>query len=311
MTLGRVKTERASSLFAGDGEPLSQSTGRDFEYATCTNEFQFVRAPVSGLVFLQDRPVEAALGTIYPDHYEPYLFENFPPLVRKAREFVQKGKVAAVRKLAPQCAEILDVGCGSGALLRLLRACGDASWKLYANELHRPSLDRLEREGFRICENRIEQVPGENLFDLIILNQVIEHFADVRNVMAACSRLLKSGGHILVETPSTSGWDYELFRDRHWGGYHFPRHFYLFDEATLGRLFDEFGMTVTGVRYLASPAFWTQSLHHRISESRWPSLARWFHLTNIPLAAAVTAIDVLRIKLGLKTSNMRVVARKP
>jgi SAM-dependent methyltransferase len=299
-TTPAVVTEAASSLFAEDRtvEPLAR--GHDFEYATCSNEFEFVRAQPSGLVFLRNRPAPSELGRIYPDHYEPYRFESFPPLVRAARDFVQRGKVKVVRALAAGAADILDVGCGSGSLLRLLRQYGDPRWTLHANEMHEPSLRRLAEQGFVTHPGPIEQVAGRASFDVIILNQVIEHFADVEALLAACGRLLKPGGFLLVETPSTSGLDFKWFGARHWGGYHFPRHFYLFNAGNLSRLLARHGLEVTQVRYLASPAFWTQSMHHRVSESRWPRLARWFHLTNLPLRAA----------LGGRTSNMRVVARR-
>lgn len=305
-----VQTEAASSLFDGDDTVRPLGAGRDFEYDTCANDFQFVVATGSGLAYLSQRPTSAELGTIYPDHYEPYRFESFPPLLRKAREFVQRGKVAAIRKFAGHGAHILDVGCGSGALLRLLKSHGDPSWTLHANEMHAPSLARLAQDGFQTHPGPIQEVPGRELFDVIILNQVIEHFADVRSLLAACNRLLKSGGHLLIETPSTSGWDFELFKGRHWGGYHFPRHFYLFNEDNLGRLLRESGMEVSATAYLASPAFWTQSLHHRIKESSWRALAPYFHLRNVPLTAAVTVLDLVRAALGKKTSNMRMVGRK-
>jgi 2-polyprenyl-3-methyl-5-hydroxy-6-metoxy-1,4-benzoquinol methylase len=310
MTQGRVQTEIARSPFADDDRASVMGVGRDFEYATCDNEFSFVRAERSGLVFLRERPTAAELGTIYPDHYEPYRFESFPGMVRRAREFVQRGKVAAVRRLAGGPAQILDVGCGSGALLRLLRDHGDRRWSLHANELHPPSLERLAQDGFNTHPGPVEAIAGQSRFDVIILNQVIEHFADVAGLVATCRRLLKPNGQLLIETPSTSGLDFALFSRRHWGGYHFPRHFYLFSAETLTRLLAENGLEVREVRYLASPAFWTQSLHHRISESRFRRLAPWFHLTNIPLTAAVTLFDLAWAAVGGRTSNMRVVARR-
>lgn len=306
-----VTTETAESLFADDETTFPMGCGKDFEYGTCDNEFTFVCAEKSGLVYLSGRPNADELSTIYPDHYEPYRFEAFPPLLRWARSFVQRGKVTAVRRLAPRGARILDVGCGSGLLLRLLRTHGDPSWVLSGNDIHAPSLQRLRGEGFITHVGPVDQIEGHALFDVIVLNQVIEHFSDVKGLVQTCSRLLRPGGHLLVETPSTSGWDFDLFQARHWGGYHFPRHFYLFNAQNLARLLEEYGLAVQETTYLASPAFWTQSMHHRVSESRFRGMASWFHLRNIPLTALVTAVDLVRIAVGLKTSNMRMVGTKP
>lgn len=306
----RIDTEKAQSLFADDLTLEALAIGRDFEYSTCSNEFEFVRAEPSGLVFLRERPAAAALGTIYPDHYEPYRFESFPGPLRHARDFVQRGKVNVVRGLVSGPADILDVGCGSGSLLRLLKKFGDTRWVLHANELHEPSLKRLAQQGFVTHPGPIEKLQDQARFDVIVLNQVIEHFADVQGLVRACHRLLKPRGHLLVETPSTSGLDFQWFARRHWGGYHFPRHFYLFDANNLTRLLALHGLQVQRVQYLASPAFWTQSLHHRVADSRWRRWSGWFHLSNLPLTAAVTLLDLLRSAFGGRTSNMRVVARR-
>lgn len=305
-----LATETAHSLFLDDHGSSLIATAKDFEYGTCINEFLFFEAKPSGLVYLSNRPVAESLNVIYPSTYEPYRFESFPGLLRRARDWVQRGKVRVVRRLAPSAADILDVGCGSGSLLRLLRAYGSPEWRLHANEMHKPSLSRLATEGFDVHAGPVQNIAGEGRFDVIILNQVLEHFADVHSLLATCHRLLKEGGHLLIETPSTSGLDFRLFRGRHWGGYHCPRHFYLFDERSLTKLLEVNGLKVCEAAYLASPAFWTQSLHHWASETMFRPLAHWLHLRNLPLTALVTLIDLLRAKLGLKTSNMRLVARK-
>jgi SAM-dependent methyltransferase len=149
-----------------------------------------------------------------------------------------------------------------------------------------------------------------NEYDVEILNQVIEHFADVRRLLETCSRLLKPGGHLFIETPSTEGIDSRLFHQRYWGGYHFPRHFYLFDEGTLKRLLGEHGFEPIRTRYLTSPAFWVQSFHHFLIDHGMKRLANFFSVRNAPLLALFTLLDITIALLGNKTSNMRIVAKK-
>src|SRR3954453_15654643 len=104
-----VRTEVASSLFSDDIDSDLVARGTDFEYHTCDNEFSIFRGKTSGLCFLSPRPTSDHLSTIYPDDYEPYRFDKFPPLLRIARDSVQRGKVKVVARLAPQGAQILDV----------------------------------------------------------------------------------------------------------------------------------------------------------------------------------------------------------
>ena len=97
-----------------------------------------------------------------------------------------------------------------------------------------------------------------------------------------------------VETPDTRGWDARIFRRGYWGGYHIPRHFYLFDASTLSRLLVEQGFEVVSVRSILSPAFWVYSVHNALADSpRLRRLARWFHAQS-PLPMAVAAEDLAR-----------------
>lgn len=303
-------TEPAQSLFSEDTQAISWAEGIDFEYGTCSNIFTMWRGDQSGLIFLNPRPAPQSLSIIYPASYEPYHFDRFPALVRRARSFVQKRKVIAIKAIAPEHARIIDIGCGNGTLLRLLRAYGSSGWQLHGNEINEHCAHQLSAEGFQVHACPVWEIPGSSEYDIVILNQVIEHFADIRRLLESCNRLLKRGGFVFIETPSTEGIDARLFRRRYWGGYHFPRHFYLFNERTLERLLKEHGFEPVRTQYLASPAFWLQSVHHYLTDRGMKKLASFFSVRNVPLLALVTLIDLATAMLGQKTSNMRIVGRR-
>src|SRR5690606_13103582 len=107
-----------------------------------------------------------------------------------------------------------------------------------------------------------KKIELKGYFDLIILNQVIEHFPNPDELLMTCRMLLKPEGRIFIETPSIDGLDFKVFKNGAWGGYHIPRHFYIFNEKTISKLLVQCGYSVEAIEYLASPAFWTQSLHH-------------------------------------------------
>ena len=68
---------------------------------------------------------------LYPPNYEPYQFDHLPRPIKFARDLVQRRKVATtLRRLAPEEATILDLGCGSGSFLRLLQEHGTKTWRL-------------------------------------------------------------------------------------------------------------------------------------------------------------------------------------
>ncbi|HET8892679.1 MAG TPA: class I SAM-dependent methyltransferase [Gaiellaceae bacterium] len=286
------------------------ATGRDFEYDTCPNGFRFVRCSVCSLVFLDPRPTADELERIYPPEYEPFHFGTTSnPFVRIGRTAVQRRKVRTIARFAPRDAQILDAGCGSGELLRLLRAHGPRGWRLYGNDASELALGRVRGLGFPVLPGRIEELTTDRRFDLVILNQTLEHLASPERVLERIAAITVPGGYLLVETPSLEGLDARAFRRRHWGGYHFPRHWTLFDARTLAAAVRRHGYDVVEVAYLPSPAFWCQSVHHTWLERGLARYAAGFWTINNPIPLA--AFTLLDLALGRfrPTSTMRLAAR--
>jgi SAM-dependent methyltransferase len=304
-----LEKEKSQSIFSDENTEAIYATGYDFEYKTTTEEFTFKLAEKSRMLILDPRPAPLALGTIYPKEYEPYQFHRMPWILRKARNLVQGFKVKTLLKHLPNAAKVLDIGCGNGSLLQIIKDKSKSN-ELHANDLSKECMDELKKMGFVTHNCSYEEIELYDYFDAIILNQVIEHFSDPRSLLLHCNKLLKRGGVLFIETPSIDGADAKLFAKRYWGGYHFPRHFYIFNEGSLKRLLDECAFKTQCVNYIASPAFWTQSFHHLLLDKGFPTLARIMHLKNIPLTVLVTTIDMLAIAFGKRTSNMRLIAKK-
>lgn len=311
MEVNLISTQPAESLF-GENRSTSKeiAVGFDYEYETCANRFSLVKYEGSGLVVLDPRPSVDSLSIIYPNNYEPYNFHKMGRVLTSARNFVQKIKVRQIDKYLPVSGRLIDIGCGNGSLLVSLARFSRQKVELHANDIHLPSLEALTNLGIKTHQGSCLDLPYENYFDVIVLNQVIEHFSDPKAILSACLRLLKPSGIIFIETPSTDGLDAKLFRSGSWGGYHIPRHFYLFNESNLTRLLQEQGFCVSEVSYLLSPAFWTQSFHHALYRLGLKKVAKFFHLKNILLTGFVVVTDWVLINLGAKTSNMRIVAIK-
>jgi len=99
----------------------------------------------------------------------------------------------------------------------------------------------------------------ERSFDLIHSYHVIEHVAHPRLFMENALRLLADDGLILIETPSTKGLDFALFKRKHWGGYHAPRHWTLFRRKSLQMPVERCGGVVRASGACTSSCFsnWT------------------------------------------------------
>ena len=244
---------------------------------------------------MHPQPSAEALGIIYPPEYIPFQFNQLRGPARWARDFLQGSKARAIVKLAGIHGKILDVGVGSGVLVRQIARVRRSHTNVWANDFSERTLTPLRREGFQTIVGRAEDLdPGER-FQVISLNQVLEHLQNPTQVVKRLSEILAPEGYLFVETPSTDGLDARLFRKRYWGGYHIPRHFWLFNEMSLRQLLEGAGLRIVGFHYLTSPVFWIQSFHHLLLDHGWFRLAGLISETNPLLLAPFTALDLLKL----------------
>jgi SAM-dependent methyltransferase len=125
----------------------------------------------------------------------------------------------------------------------------------------------------------------------------VEHLPDPLATMCSVARLLAPGGRVVVVTDNVGSPDFALFGGRHWGGYHFPRHTYLFDRTTLARLGIQAGLSVERLATAVSPVNWVYSLRNWLDDWGGP---RW--LVNRLSLRSVVALGMFTLFDGLLAS---------
>ena len=141
---------------------------------------------------------------------------------------------------------------------------------------------------------------------------MIEHVDDPAGLCERVHTLLKPGGVFIIETPNLGGLDYRLFSGRWWGHYHFPRHWNLFSARSLANLLGSKRFEILRSEFLISTSAWIISHQNFFKDRGWPGFWwRLFSYQNPLLLALAVMVDSVRIRLGLETSNLRVIARKP
>ncbi len=311
-----LELEHTRCALCGADRPLHVASGYDFEYDTVLNEFSFVRCADCGHVYLEPRPRSEDLGIIYPSNY--YAFGGREGgLVRSAQRRWEAGKVRLYREFVGDGQKrLLDVGCGDGRFLRLLRDFGPEGWTPVGLEFDEGAIAKCRSDGFEAYATRIEDFAEDDehrgLYDCVIMLQLIEHVEDPALVTEKVFQLLRPGGVFVIETPDLAGLDHRLFKRRHWGHYHFPRHWNLFSTESLCRMIESKKFEIVRTEQLISTSAWIISHYNYFKERGCPRFFVDFWSYKNPLLLGVFVIlDTLRIRLGLKTSNQRVIARKP
>ena len=109
--------------------------------------------------------------------------------------------------------KILDVGCATGGFLNFLRDKGFS--KLYGIDIIKKYVDIAENPNIKLGD--VYSIPFEDdSFDVVVLDQVIEHLVDVKGALIEVRRVLKDGGIVCVGIPDASKYDELYFFDFYW-----------------------------------------------------------------------------------------------
>jgi SAM-dependent methyltransferase len=305
-----------SELFA----PLFQASDR--LYHTTRTQFSVVRCGQCGLLRLHPQPSPEEVGRYYPDNYwfapdhsaASHLEEAYRRLVlRDHVHFVAQAMAAA------PAGTLLDIGCGGGLFLGLMRARGfqvmglDSAPAAAGIAWHRQQAPAvcgvLERPPF----------PPQS-FAAITMFHVLEHVHDPRVYLSAARQLLAPGGRLVVQVPNAACWQFRLL-GRAWNGVDVPRHLYDFRDRDLERLLESCGLQVVRRKYFSlrdNPAGLASSLApwldpmarriRRVAESSGSRLAK----DLLYLALVLGSVPFTAVEAACRAgSTVMIEARKP
>ena len=159
-----------------------------------------------------------------------------------------QGQYAATAGMA-----VLDYGCGSGVSLLELRELGAEAYGLEADPNVRQVVDALK---LRIHIGSIDDDPFPGVrFDLIVLNQVLEHIPQPDRLLAKLAPRLKPSGHIVLAFPNSASLYARSFK-RDWINWHVPYHLHHFNPRSARFFFLRHGWRILSMRTI-TPNLWT------------------------------------------------------
>ncbi|MHC1698698.1 MAG: class I SAM-dependent methyltransferase [Geobacteraceae bacterium] len=132
-------------------------------------------------------------------------------------------------------ARMLEIGCGSGEMLKWLAEHG---WEVEGLDFDPQAVQNALSKGLKVYLGSIEsQEFPANSFDVIVMNHVIEHVPNPAALLHECYRILKPGGKLVSVTPNVQSLGHKLFSSS-WFHLDPPRHLILFTPAALHNLAD-------------------------------------------------------------------------
>jgi len=153
---------------------------------------------------------------------------------------LREALTAVRRTRATPSTRILDVGCGSGLLLRRLAAIGYTD--LTGVDPFAP--DTGDHSGVRFIRGDMASVDGT--WDLLIMNHSFEHVGDPVAALVQARRLLHPGGTAVLRVPVADSFAFSHYRDR-WVQLDAPRHLVLHTRRSLAEAARRAGWRVCGI----------------------------------------------------------------
>jgi len=170
--------------------------------------------------------------------------------VYRDRYYENQGLPELVTLIAPTERRVLDIGCGAGGNLRLLSARG---YDPVGVTLSLSEARACREQGFdcHVADLSVGLPFGAGAFDAVILSHVLEHMPWPEAALAAALANVRSGGGVYVAVPNALFLPERLRFLR--GQFRYTEtgimdrtHLRFFDFASVRRLLEVVGVTVTG-----------------------------------------------------------------
>lgn len=161
-----------------------------------------------------------------------------------------KQSLRFINKYRDKQINMLDIGCGNGCFLE---EASNNFWRVSGVEISSKLIKFLKRiYHFPIYQGNILSINIHKKYDILTLNQVIEHFPKPRLLIKRCFKLLNTNGLIYIATPNISSYAYKIRKDKF--DYMIPpEHLSYFNKNTLCDILTSEGFKVLGISTWSYP----------------------------------------------------------
>ena len=243
--------------------------GKDFEFLfknhdrmhPIEGEYTIERCRKCGLIFLNPQPTGRELEKHYPEDF--YSFKGKTPRkfkIKLYKTLFSKSNIFLKLIFMPfkvflrsikivKNGKFLDVGCGSGDFLLVMKELGMDCYGVEPGKFDR---EFAKRNKLKIFHGTLEKAEyPDNFFDVISLTWVFEHVSEPMKTMKELNRILKPNGTLIMAVPQSNSMMLKLFKEN-WYGLDTPRHLFIYSPENLELYGKKTGFKLKKKRYLAS-----------------------------------------------------------
>lgn len=226
-----------------------------------------------------------------------YLDEN----VKYLNYYYNELKKRIERNLASK-GNILDIGCSSGYFLDVMDG-----WNRYGVEISTQYASvAKEKYGDNIFVGSVDDYEiKENFFDVITIQDALDHMIDPAYVVQKCYKMLKVGGVLIIKVHNTDCL-YAKITGRNFYAFIPPEHLFYFNQKSIKHLMENSGFKTNSFEFIPH-LFQLKTVFLRLSKdctkSFWYKLYKAFNDTRIGNVSFKKDLHDIVTAFAVKTSD--------
>ena len=239
--LGRFFEERQTACPLCGGAELTVALRSADACQGKPGTFTIERCGACDHLFQNPRLSLAGLDFYYRDFYDGLGGEDVETLFASAAHPYAERAEMVSRRASPT--RWLDVGCGHGHFCargkELLPECTFDGIDLSDSVLDAQRRGWLDEAHRGLFPELAEQLADR--YDAVSMSHYLEHTTDPRAEIAAAAKVLRPGGHLVIEVPDPESWVGGVLGPL-WIPWFQPQHLHFVSAGNLDRLFEEHGL---------------------------------------------------------------------
>lgn len=272
------------------------------DFSVSGKEFAVWTCQVCSLRFTQDAPIMEEIGDYYQSEQYISHTDSRQGIIHKlyhiVRTYTLQKKRALIRRVSGRTSgNVLDIGCGTGGFLSVMKVAG---WNTVGLEPNETARKMAVSKGLDVY-NSDELFTLKQKFQVITMWHVLEHVHELHRYMNRIATLLEQEGVFIVAVPNYTAKD-QLAYQQYWAAYDVPRHLYHFSPASMKTLAEKHGFIIQKMLPMWFDSFYVAMLSEKYRSGSVNYLSAFFN----GLASNISAIGKTQ-----KCSSIIYVLRKP
>ena len=233
------------------------------DHSISHEEFALTKCRQCEFLFTNPRPTPDGLSRYYES--EEYISHQNKSntlinwIYSIARKFTLSWKFRLISKHL-RTGKALDIGCGTGHFLAKLKSKG---WTVQGIEPDSGARAiATEQLGYENIVDSFDMINSKNEYDLISLWHVLEHIPDLDDYLTRIKILIKKNGRIFIAVPNHDSFDAAHYKD-YWAAYDVPRHLYHFNQNSMKKLAQKFGLKIVDTIPMKLDAYYVSFLSEK------------------------------------------------